>query len=80
MTAIEVRLIEQLKKLSPTRMAEVLDFVDFLAAREDRAAAAQRLTESLAKLDALKLPAVTEEEVAAEVQAVRQERRTSEGN
>ena len=80
MTAIEVRLIEQLKKLSPTRMAEVLDFVDFLAAREDRAAAAQRLTESLAKLDALKLPAVTEEEVAAEVQAARQERRTSEGN
>jgi len=80
MTAIEVRLIEQLKKLSPTRMAEVLDFVDFLAAREDRAAAAQRLTESLAKLDALKLPAVTDEEVAAEVQAVRQERRTSEGN
>lgn len=80
MTAIEVRLIEQLKKLSPARKAEVLDFVDFLATREDRAAAAQRLTESLAKLDALKLPAVNEEEVAAEVQAARQERRAREGN
>lgn len=45
MTAIESQLIERLKKLPPNRVAEVVDFVEFLAAREERAAAAQRLTE-----------------------------------
>ena len=79
MTAIEVQLIERLKKLPPNRVAEVVDFVEFLAAREERAAAAQRLTDSLAKLDALKLPAVSEEEIEAEIQAARQQRRNRHG-
>ena len=74
MTAIEVQLIERLKKLPPSRVAEVVDFVDFLAAREERAAAAQRLTEGLAKLDALKLPPISEDEIEAEIQASRQDR------
>ena len=39
MTAIETRLIERLKRLPPTRVAEVVDFVEFLASREERAAA-----------------------------------------
>ena len=56
-------------------MAEVVDFVEFLAAREERAAAAQRLTDGLARLDALNLPPVTEDEVEDEVQAARRERR-----
>ena len=75
MTAIESRLIERLKKLPPGRVAEVVDFVEFLAAREERAAAAQRLTEGLARLDALNLPPITEDEVEDEVQAARRERR-----
>ena len=75
MTAIEVQLMERLKKLPPARVAEVVDFVEFLAAREERAAAAQRLTEGLAKLDALNLPPVSEDEVEAEIQASRQVRR-----
>ena len=79
MTAIEVQLIERLKKLPPNRVAEVVDFVEFLSAREERAAAAQRLTDSLAKLDALKLPAVSEEEIEAEIQAARQQRRNRHG-
>lgn len=79
MTAIEVQLIERLKKLPPNRVAEVVDFVEFLAAREERAAAAQRLTDGLAKLDALKLPAVSEEEIEAEIQAARQQRRNRHG-
>ena len=79
MTAIEARLIEQLKKLSPQRVAEVVDFVEFLASREERAAAAQRLTEGLARLDALKLPPVSEDEVEAEIQAARQERHARQG-
>ena len=75
MTAIESQLLERLKKLPPSRVAEVIDFVEFLAAREERAAAAQRLTEGLARLDALNLPPVSEDEVDDEVQAARRERR-----
>jgi hypothetical protein len=37
-----LQLIERLKKLPPSRVAEVVDFVEFLAAREERAAAAHR--------------------------------------
>lgn len=76
MTAIEAQLIERLKKLPPARVAEVVDFVEFLASREERAAAAQRLTQGLARLDALKLPPISDDEVEAEVQASRQERRS----
>jgi len=76
MTAIEAQLIERLKKLPPARVAEAVDFVEFLASREERAAAAQRLTQGLARLDALKLPPISDDEVEAEVQASRQERRS----
>jgi len=75
MTAIESQLMERLKKLPPSRVAEVVDFVEFLAAREERAAAAQQLTDGLARLDALNLPPVSEDEVEEEVQAARRERR-----
>ena len=74
MTAIEIQLIERLKKLPPSRVAEVVDFVEFLASREERAEAAQRLTEGLARLDALKLPDITDDEVEAEIQANRKDR------
>lgn len=75
MTALETRLIERLKQLPPGRVAEVVDFVEFLAAREQRAAAAQRLGEALAKIDALNLPSVSDDEIEAEVQASREARR-----
>jgi hypothetical protein len=75
MTAIEARLIERLKQLPPTRVAEVVDFVEFLAAREERAAAAQRLGQAFAKIDAQGLAPVSEEEIEAEVQAARLARR-----
>jgi hypothetical protein len=79
MTAIEAQLIERLKKLPPSRVAEVVDFVEFLAAREERAAAAQRLTEGLARLDALDLPPVSEDEIEDEIQATRRDRRAQNG-
>ncbi len=79
MTAIEAQLIERLKKLPPSRVAEVVDFVEFLASREERTAAAQRLTEGLARLDALKLPTVSDDEIEDEIQAARQERRNKQG-
>ena len=75
MTAIESQLLQRLQKLPPNRLAEVVDFVDFLAAREERQAAARRLGESTAKLDALNLPPLTEDEVEAAVQESRRERR-----
>ncbi|MBI5908784.1 MAG: DUF2281 domain-containing protein [Betaproteobacteria bacterium] len=74
MTAIESALIEKLQKLPPQRLAEVRDFVEFLAAREERAAASARLGEALTKLDALGLPPISDEEIEAEIQAARQDR------
>ena len=80
MTAIEMQLIERLKKLPPNRVAEVADFVEFLASREERSAAAKRLAVGLARLDALNLPPLTEDEVAEEVQAARNSRRAAPGS
>lgn len=74
MTAIETTLIEKLQKLPPQRLAEVGDFVEFLAIREERAAAGARLGESLARLDALNLPPLSDEDIAAEIRAARQDR------
>lgn len=79
MTAIESNLIEKLKRLPPARVAEVVDFVDFLAAREERNAAATRLTQAMSQLDALNLPPITDDEIEQEVQAARRERRARHG-
>ncbi len=67
-------LMQKIQSLPPERVAEVVDFVEFLAARVQRAAAAQRLTDAMARLDALKLPALSDEEIEEEVQAARAER------
>jgi hypothetical protein len=74
MAAIEQSLIEKLQQLTPQRLAEVRDFVEFLAAREARAAAGERLGQTLAKLDALALPPLSDDEIEAEIQAARQGR------
>ena len=73
----EQTLLEKLKALPPERRAEVEDFVDFLKAREERARneAAQRLGQAFERLDALKLPPLEPEEVQAEIDAARAERR-----
>ena len=70
----EKALLEKLKALPPERVAEVEDFVEFLAAREARASAGGRLGESLAKLDAVSLPPLSDAEIEAEIQAARKER------
>jgi hypothetical protein len=72
--AIAPALIQKLQNLPPQRLAEVEDFVEFLAVREMRTSAGTRLGESLTKLDALSLPPFSDEEINAEIQAVRQER------
>ena len=45
MTALDQALFEKLKQLTPQRLAEVEDFIDFLRARDDE----QRLTCAAAK-------------------------------
>jgi hypothetical protein len=67
-------LIEKIRQLPPQRLAEVEDFVDFLRTREERAAAGTRLGESLARIDALNLPPFSDDEIAAEIQAAREQR------
>ena len=53
--------------------------MEFLSAREERAAASERLADAMARLDALNLPPISEDEVEEEVQAVRQARRAQQG-
>ena len=45
-----------------------------ISRHEGRTAASERLGEALAKLDAANLPSLTDEEIAAEIAAARQER------
>jgi hypothetical protein len=49
-------------------------FVEFLASRVQRDAAAQRLCDAMARLDALGLPPISDDEIEAEIQAARRER------
>jgi hypothetical protein len=77
MTALETKLLQHLQKLPPNRIAEVVDFAAFLAAREEREAAARRLGDSMGKLHALDLPALSEDEIEEAVRESRRARRES---
>ena len=54
-------LMQKIQSLPPERMAEVVDFVEFLATRVQRAASAQQLTDAMARLDALNLPPLSDD-------------------
>lgn len=77
MNAQVKQLIEKLQALSPERRAEVEDFLDFLEKRatQERSEAALRLGEAFSKLDALNEPVPSPEEIEAEIDAARAERR-----
>lgn len=68
-------LYEKLKALPPQRRAEVEDFMDFLARKEARTAALDRLLAIAPALEAAGLPPMTEDEIQAEIQVARAERR-----
>lgn len=70
-------LLEKLRELPPDSVAEVEKFIDLLRvrARRGRDSASARLGEAMARLDALGLPPMTEDEVQAEIDAARRERR-----
>jgi hypothetical protein len=72
-------LLEKIQALPPERLDEVEDFVDFLAAKTRRLAALDRLLAIAPALEAAGVPPMTEEEIQAEVDAVRAERRARSG-
>lgn len=65
----EESLIEKINSLSPERRAEVEDFVNFLTAEESRRAALDRLLAIAPALEAAGVAPMSEDEIAAEVQA-----------
>ncbi len=76
MNAIAERaLISKIKTLSPQQVAEVEDFVDFLAAKATRRAALDRLLAIAPALEAAGMKPMSDEEIANEVKATRAERR-----
>ena len=72
-------LIEKIRALPPERQGEVEDFVDFLAAKTQREVALDRLFAISPALEAAGAPPIAEDEIQAEVDAVRAERRRSAG-
>jgi hypothetical protein len=72
-------LIEKIQALPPERLGEVEDFVDFLTAKTHRLAALDRLLAAAPAIEtageAAGMPPMTEDEIQAEVDAVRAGRR-----
>ncbi len=64
-------LLEKLQALPPERLGEVEDFIDFLSAKSKRLAALDRLLAIAPLLAADDEPPMTEDEIQAEVDAVR---------
>ena len=77
-TTVEQALISKIRTLSPQQVAEVEDFVEFLAAKASRRAALDRLLAIAPALEAAGVAPMSEEEIAAEVKAARAERRARE--
>jgi len=72
---VEQNLISKIKALSPQQVSEVEDFVEFLAAKSKKRSALERLLAIAPALQAAGAEPMSEEEIAIEVQAARDERR-----
>lgn len=72
---VEQSLISKIRTLSPQQVAEVEDFVEFLAAKSSKRAAIDRLLAIAPALEAAGVEPMSEDEIAAEVKAARAERR-----
>ena len=75
---VEQSLISKIRTLSPQQLAEVEDFVEFLAAKSMKRAAIDRLLAIVPALEAAGVEPIGEEMIAAEVKAARAERRARE--
>ena len=71
----EQALLSKIRALSPQQVAEVEDFVEFLAAKSRKNAALDRLLAIAPALEAAGVPPMSEEDIAAEVKTARAERR-----
>jgi len=80
MGVVEQVLIEKIKQLPPQQIAEVEDFVEFLANKASKRAAIDRLLSIAPAVEAAGILPMTEEEIAAEVKAARAERRAQINN
>ena len=72
---VEQSLISKIRALTPQQVAEVEDFVEFLAAKSKKRAALDRLLTIAPALQAAGAGPIAEDEIAAEVKAARAERR-----
>ena len=75
---VEQSLISKIRTLSPQQVAEVEDFVEFLAAKSKKRAAIDRLLAIAPALEAAGVAPMSEDEIAAEVKAARVEWRARE--
>jgi hypothetical protein len=75
MPASTQALIEKIRALPAERLAEVEDFVDFIATKSRRLTALDRLLAVAPALEAAGAPPMTEEEIAAEANSARALRR-----
>ena len=72
-------LLQKIRELPPDRQAEVEDFVEFLAAKDRRRTAPDRLRTALERLASDPLPPMSSDEVNAEIEAYRAEQRRAAG-
>jgi len=68
-------LVEKIRALPAERIAEIEDFVDFIAAKTRRLTALDRLLAIAPALEAAGASPMTEEQIAVEVEAARATRR-----
>ena len=76
----EQTLMSKIRTLSSQQLAEVEDFVEFLAAKAQKRSALDRLLAIAPALQAAGAAPMSEDEIAAEVKAARVERRARTGN
>ena len=72
---VEQSLMFKIRTLSPQQVAEVEDFVEFLAAKVKKRAALDRLLAIAPALQAAGAKDMSEDEITAEVDAARAKRR-----
>jgi len=72
---VEQSLISKIRTLSPQQVAQVEDFVEFLAAKASKRAALDRLLAIAPALEAAGVQPMSMDEITAEVRAARAERR-----
>lgn len=72
---VEQSLMSKIRTLTPQQVAQVEDFVEFLATKASKRSALDRLLAIAPALEAAGAAPMNEDEIAAEIDAARAERR-----